>query len=201
VSGVRWRQVGLLYVVCAVLAVLYARERPPPLQADQSRPPRPRFLQVAAGDVAGIRLVRGDRAVSLRREGRDWVVVEPAGTHVPNDLVTGFLQALLTTEEIDRIATTTGELASFGLGDQADRVELVREEGEPVIVTLGGTNPTGTALYARSAPDGGVVLIGRQVRDYEDMIYNALPRGAVPAGTADERIGVRTPLLLRGPTV
>ena len=185
----RSRQVWLLYGVCAVLAVLYARERPPTPQADPSHPPRPRFLQVAAGDVAGIRLVRGDRAVSLRREGRGWVVADPAGMEVPSDLVAGFLQALLTTEEIDRIATTTGELASFGLGDQADRVELARAEGGPVIVTLGGTNPTGTALYARSAPDGGVVLIGRQVRDYEDMIYNALPSGAVPAGTADDRIG------------
>jgi hypothetical protein len=70
-----------------------------------------------------------------------------------------------------------------------------------VTVTLGGTNPTGTALYARNVPDGSVVLIGRQVRDYEDMIYNALPRGAVPAGTAEGRIGRRTPLLLSGGAV
>jgi hypothetical protein len=194
----RWRQVGLLYVVLVVLAVLYARERPPAPGRDMAHPPRPRFLQVAAGDVEAIRLVRGGRAVSLRREGRDWIVVEPTGTRLPNDLVTGFLQALLTTEEIDRIATTTAELGAFGLGDQADRVELARAEGDAVVVSLGGTNPTGTALYARRGPDGGVVLIGRQVRDYEDMIYNALPQGAVPADTADGRIGARTPLLLNG---
>jgi hypothetical protein len=190
----------LLYVVAAILAVLYGRERAPAPEVDRSRPARARFLQVAASDVAGIRLVRGHRAVALRRDGRDWVVVEPAGMQLPNDLVTGFLQALLTTEEIDRVATTTGELASFGLDEQADRVELARTEGEPVVVTLGGTNPTGTALYART-PDGGVVLIGRQVRDYEDMIYNALPRGTVPAGTAEGRIGRRTPLLLTGAAV
>jgi uncharacterized protein DUF4340 len=197
----RWRQVALLYAVAAILAVLYGRERAPAPEGDRSRPPRARFLQVAASDVAGIRLVRGRRTVDLRRDGRDWVVVEPAGMQLPNDLVTGFLQALLTTEEIDRVATTTGELASFGLDEQADRVELARTEGEPVVVTLGGTNPTGTALYARSAPDGVVVLIGRQVRDYEDMIYNALPRGAVPAGTAEGRIGARTPLLFAGAAV
>jgi hypothetical protein len=197
----RWRQVALLYVVAAILAVLFGRERAPAPEADRSRPPRARFLEMAASDVAGIRLVRGDRAVHIRREGGDWVVVEPAGMQLPNDLVTGFLQALLTTEEIDHIATTTGELASFGLDDHADRVELARTEGEPVTVTLGGTNPTGTALYARNVPDGSVVLIGRQVRDYEDMIYNALPRGAVPAATAEGRIGACTPLLFKGAAV
>ena len=191
----RWRQVALLYVVAAILAVLYGRERAPAPEAEGSRPPRARFLEIAAPDVTGIRLVRGDRAVLLRREGQGWVVVEPAGTQLPNDLVTGFLQALVATEEIDRVATTTNELASFGLDDRADRVELARGDGDPMVVTLGGTNPTGTALYARSTRDGGVVLIGRQVRDYEDMIYDALPRGAVPAGTADGRIGRQTPLL------
>jgi hypothetical protein len=193
---VRWRQVGLLYAIAALLAVLYGRERTPPPDADRSHPPRPRFIQLTAEDVVGIRLLRGLRSVELRREGHDWVVVEPAGAELPNDLVTSFVRALLTTEEIDRVATTTGELASFGLDEQGDRVEIARTEGDPVVVTLGGTNPTGTALYARGARDGSVVLIGRQVRDYEDMIYDALPRPAVPAGTADGRIGCRTPLLL-----
>jgi len=197
----RWRQVGLLYVVLAILAVLYARERPATPAREGERPPRPRFLTVTANDVAAIRLVRGGRTVSLRRDGRDWVVVEPAGMQLPSDLVTGFLQALLTTEEIDRVATPTGELGSFGLDDQADRVELAPASGDAVVVTLGSTNPTGTALYARRGPDGVVVLIGRQVRDYEDMIYNALPRGAVPADTADGLIGSRTPLLFNAGAV
>lgn len=197
----RWRQVGFLYVVLAILAVLYTWQRPTTPVRQGEHPPRPRFLTVTADDVAEIRLVRAGRTVNLRRNGRDWVVVEPVGMQVPSDLVRGFLQALLTTEEIDHVATTTGELGSFGLDNQADRVELAPASGDAVVVTLGSTNPTGTALYARRGPDGGVVLIGRQVRDYEDMIYNALPRGAVPADTADGRIGARTPLLFNGSAV
>src|SRR5262249_48843559 len=178
------------------------RERPAAPEADHSRPPRPRFLQVAAADVAAVRLARGTRVVSIRRDGDRWAVDEPAGVDLPNDLVSGFLQALLTTEEIARIATTTGDFGSFGLDDSADRIELTLTRGEPVVVTLGGTNPTGTALYARREADSGIVLIGRQVRDYQDMIYGALPRGAVPAGTVDGRIGSQTPLLFfRAPGV
>jgi hypothetical protein len=199
----RWRQVGILYVVLAMLTALYARERPPPTteESDRSRPPRARFLQLTADDVTAIRLARGARIISIRRAGSGWRVEEPAGVELPNDLVSGFLQALLTTEEIDRIATTTRDLASFGLADEADRVELTLASGPNVSVALGGTNPTGTALYARREADGGVVLIGRQVRDYQDMIYGALPRGTVPAGTTDGRIGARTPLLLFGAAV
>jgi Domain of unknown function (DUF4340) len=188
--------------VLAVLAALYARERPAtPEVGDRSRPPRARFLQVTADDVTAMRLARGTRIVSVRREGNGWRVVEPRGAELPNDLVSGFLQALLTTEEIDRIATTTRDLASFGLAEEADRVELTLASGPTVAVALGGTNPTGTALYARRDADGGIVLIGRQVRDYQDMIYGALPRATVPAGTVDGRIGSRTPLLLFGSAV
>src|SRR5262245_26153616 len=193
----RWRQVGILYLVLAVLAALYARERPtPPEEVDRSHPPRARFLQVTADDVTAMRLARGTRIVSVRREGKGWRVVEPPGAELPNDLVSGFLQALLTTEEIDHIATTTRDLASFGLTDDADRVELSVAQGRNAAVARGGTSPTVTAIYARRDADGGIVLIGRQVRDYQDMIYGALPRGTVPAGTVDGRIGSQTPLLL-----
>lgn len=192
----RWRQVGGLYAVLGVLAALYALQRPPVQEADPSRPVRPRFLQVAAADVTGFTVVRGARRVRVRREGDEWVVVEPAGAVVPRDLITGFLQALLTAEEIDRIVTTTRDLGGFGLDEHGDRIELSLLRGEPVVVTLGLPNPTGTALYARRESDGTVVLIGRRVRDYEDMLHNALPRGTVPVNDADGPIGGAEPLLL-----
>ena len=192
----RWRQVGVLYTVLGVLAALYALQRPPVPEADPSRPVRPRFLQVAAADVTGVTVVRGARRVRVRREGDEWVVVEPAGAPVPRDLITGFLQALLTAEEIDRIVTTTRDLGGFGLDEAGDRIELTLLRGEPVVVTLGLPNPTGTALYARRESDGTVVLIGRRVRDYEDMLHNALPRGTVPATGTNGPIGGAEPLLL-----
>lgn len=192
----RWRQVGVLYTVLGVLAALYALQRPPVPEADPSRPVRPRFLQVAAADVTGVTVVRGARRVRVRREGDEWVVVEPAGAAVPRDLITGFLQALLTAEEIDRIVTTTRDLGGFGLDEAGDRIELSLLRGEPVVVTLGLPNPTGTALYARRESDGTVVLIGRRVRDYEDMLHNALPRGTVPATGVHGPIGGAQPLLL-----
>ena len=105
---------------------------------------------------------------------------------------------MLTTEEIERIVSTTADLTGFGLDERGDRVELTLQRGEPIVVTLGVTNPTGTALYARRESDGTVVLIGRRVRDYEDMLHNALPRGTVPVGDAEGRVGRLEPLLFEG---
>jgi hypothetical protein len=153
---------------------------------------------VAAADVTGISVTRGNRRIDMRRDGEDWVVIAPAGVTLPRDLITGFLQALLTAEEIERIVATRADLGGFGLGDQGDRIELSLQRGGPILVTLGRPNPTGTALYARRESDGAVVLIGRRVRDYEDMIHNALPRGTVPADGAEGRVGGAKPLLLQG---
>ena len=77
----RWRQVGMLYAGrSAVLAALYAPRAAAPARGEpiRSRPPRPRFLQLTAADVTGIRLVRGDAVVSMRRDGGG-VGVERAG--------------------------------------------------------------------------------------------------------------------------
>lgn len=194
----RWGQVVALYAVLGVLASLYAFQQSPVPEAQPSKPLRPRFLTAAASDVTGISIVRGGRRIRMRRDGEEWGVVEPAGATVPRDLITGFLQALLTTEEIERMVSTTADLTGFGLDERGDRVELTLERGEPIIVTLGAANPTGTALYARRESDGTVVLIGRRVRDYEDMLHNALPRGTVPAGGPEGRIGALEPLLSEG---
>lgn len=194
----RWGQVVALYAILAVLAGIHALQQPPVPQAPPTKPARPRFLDVAASDVTGISIVRGDRRMRMRRAGEEWVVAEPAGATVPRDLITGFLQALLTTEEIERMVSTTADLAGFGLDERGDRIELTLERGDPVVVTLGAPNPTGTALYARREADGTVVLIGRRVRDYEDMLHNALPRGSVPADAAEGRVGRVEPLLFEG---
>jgi len=194
----RWGQVVGLYAVLGILAALYLLQPARAPEADPAKPARPRFLTTAASDVTAISLVRGDRRLRMRREGEEWVVVEPAGAAVPRDLITGFLQALLTTEEIERIVSTTADLTAFGLDERGDRVELTLQRGEPIVVTLGVPNPTGTALYARRESDGTVVLIGRRVRDYEDMLHNALPRGTVPVGDAEGRVGQLEPLLFEG---
>ena len=77
VSAMRWRQVGLLYLLLEVLAVFYLRERPSAPEADHV-PPAPAAVSSAdrsrrdrrSGSCAEARIV------NVRRDGRDWRVIE-----------------------------------------------------------------------------------------------------------------------------
>ena len=185
----RWRQVIVLYAVAAGLGAEYwlverSREAAPP-----SRPRRQRFLPVRPDDVRELRLVRGGRTIVSRRVDGRWTVVEPAGTPIPADLVTAFTDALTAAEEIDVVVAGAGDPADYGLDATAARVELVVEHGNPVVVAIGAPNPTGTAVYARRGDAPAVVLIGRNVRYYEDLLFDALPAAHIPADTHAVPVG------------
>jgi len=199
---VRWRQVILLYVVLGGLAAAYLwlEPRRPEITAD-TPPARPRFLTVARDAVVEVRVERAGRPLVLRRAGDRWQVAEPAGASVPPDLVRAFVEALVDADEIDRVAAVPTDVEPFGLDDDATRVTIASGGADPTVVLLGDTNPTGTALYARRGGDAGVVLIGRNVRYYEDLIYEALPRPVVPSDAGDDAVGSERPLTPNRPAV
>lgn len=179
----RWRQVLLLWAVFVALLAhwtLVERHRRP--AGAREAPVRARFLELQPADVTALVVERQGRRLVARREAGAWRVVEPAGVRVPGDLVAAFLEALAAAEEIEQVTATTAEAAAFGFGEGAARVEVERAGRPPLVVVLGGENPTGTAIYARQGTGSRIVLIGRNVRYYEALLLEALPRGEVPAG-------------------
>ncbi|HLQ23337.1 MAG TPA: DUF4340 domain-containing protein [Gemmatimonadales bacterium] len=186
----RWRQVVLLYLVLAALGGEYwlveRHARPGEPAAAPAPPP---FLHLDPASLREIRLVRGGRTIVSRREGDGWTVVEPPGAAIAPDLIAAFTNALADATEIARVGGADADPHAFGLDDQAARVEVISTGSDPVEVTIGGTNPTGTAVYARrrGAPD--VVLIGRNVRYYEDLIFQAVSVDRIPATEAGAPIG------------
>ena len=187
--SVRWRQVTIAYLVLAALGAEYwlvERRRAPHAE---SVPVRPRFVPVGAEDVREVRLSRGGRTVVSRREHETWVLVEPAGAPVPPDLIGAFANALAEADVIARVGTEGDAPRDFGFDGNATRVEVRGESGEPVVVTIGGENPTGTAVYARRQGAADVVLIGRNIRYYEDLIFQALAAERVPAAESGAPVG------------
>jgi hypothetical protein len=177
----RWRQVILLYLVLGALGAEYWLVERRQVPAD-ARPERRRFLALGAGDVREVRLARGGRTIVSRRVDGGWAVVEPPAAPIPPDLVAAFMVALTQAEEIALVGGADADPQVYGLGERASRVEIVGATGEPLVVTIGETNPTGTAVYARRADRPEVVLIGRNVRYYEDLLFQALPAVEVPGG-------------------
>ena len=184
-----WRQVLVLYAVLAALGAEYWLREQRPVERPPGQPARERFLPTPAGDLREVRLRRAGRTVVSRRDADGWVVVEPAGTAIPPDLIDAFATALTNAEEIARVGDGQGDLRSYGLDERAAQVEIIAERGDPVSVTIGETNPTGTAVYARRSGSPAVVLIGRNVRYYEDLIFQALPAPKVPVNDEGVPIG------------
>jgi len=194
----RWRQVLLLYGIAALLAVDYARpvwDRDE--AASEKRAGRTRIMALDLSSVNEVAIEHGGRRVVARRDGDGWRVDEPPGAEVPSDLVQAFVGAVLEAEEIERVGAEQ-DAAAFGLDEGATRVEIRPAGGPPETLWLGGTNPSGTAVYARRLGARDVILVGRTLRLYEELILQALPRPEVPVDTKIGPIGAREPLTLRG---
>jgi hypothetical protein len=176
---VTWQRVLVLYVILAVLAVEYFVVERRPAHEPEAEPARTRFVPVEPAALRELRLRRDGRTVVTRRDAGGWAVLEPAGAVVPPDLIAAFANALASAEEIARYPENAPDAPAYGFAD-AGQVEMVAEGREPIVVTLGATNPTGTAVYARRAGSRDVVLIGRNVRYYEDLIFQAVSASRVP---------------------
>jgi hypothetical protein len=198
----RWRQVLGLYVVAILLAAEYVRLGPPaPAPGPQDRPGRARVFESDPATLAEVRVERGDRRLVMRREGDGWMLVEPGEATVPRDLVTAFVNAVIDAEVIDRVERSGDAPEQFGLGEGASRIELWGVSPGAEVLLVGAPNPTGTAVYARrpGAPD--VLLVGRTILYYEDLILQALPTPSVPADTDHGPVGSRRPLTSPGSPV
>ena len=185
--GMRWSRVVLAWVVLAALGAEYWLVEAQRDEQPEAHPARPRLLPIEAVDVREVRLSRSGHSVVSRRRDETWSVLEPAGASIPPDLIGAFASALAEAEEIARVGRTDDP--AFGFGQGATRVELRGERGDPIVIIIGGTNPTGTAVYARRQDAPDVVLIGRNIRYYEDLIFQALAAERVPAADTGAPVG------------
>jgi hypothetical protein len=176
-----WRIAGLWAVLAALAAHYWLVEQRHPEPSADRRPERRRFLGIRVEELREVRLLRAGRTIVSRRAGGGWAVVDPPDTSIPSDLIAAFTDALARAEEIDRVGDAGTDPRAYGLDEEAARVEMIGAGGEPVVVTIGATNPTGTAVYARRHGAPEIVLIGRDVRYYGDLLFQALAPSRVPS--------------------
>ena len=184
-----WRRVGLYYLFAIVLGGYYLlfewRPGGPDAPVFEPRPVREStFLALKRGAIHTLSIKRQQHTfVSQRGVGQpgeataEWQVLEPTGAAVTSALVSGFLDNLTPDRKVPIVHEAPEDLAAYGLAPPASTI-IVEGDGEPGTETIfiGGYNPTQTAVYARKDGSPAVVLLGYNVKYYEDLIFQAAQR-------------------------
>src|SRR5262245_1651765 len=179
----RWRQVVMLWLVAVALGAQYwLVDRSRPTVHPAERPARRRLLaEMPSTAVVGVRMERAGAAVALRRYGETWAVEQPPGGQVPGGLIQAFVESLAAVEEIDRLPAQRGDDRTFGFDENALRVYVSGSDGRELALTVGGSNASGTAVYARVGDAPHPVLIGRNLEYYASLILDEVRRSAEPS--------------------
>jgi hypothetical protein len=171
-----WRRAAVYWACFIVLAVYYlAVEREPAGEAAAHLKRAP-FLSVPEDQIAALQIQRGTSVVRCRRVQGRWKVVDPANDSVPSDLIAGLITNLTQLPDVEVVTDNPTDLAQFGLDPPASQLVLTPVSGDPLTVRIGSHNPAGTALYAQRGTNARVFLIGLNVRYYEDLLFEGLPR-------------------------
>ena len=184
-----WRRVGFYYLFAIVLGGYYLlfewRPGGPDAPIFEPRPVQEStFLALKRGAIHKLSIQRQQHIfVSQRSKGpsgatpAEWQVLEPTGAPVTSALVNGFIENLTPDRKVPIVHEAPEDLASYGLAPPASTI-IIEGEDEPgrETIFIGGYNPTQTAVYARKDGSPEVVLLGYNVKYYEDLIFQATQR-------------------------
>ena len=145
-----------------------------------------RIWTVEPKDVEAVTVARKGEILRLKRAADGgWDMLEPVKTRgdraVVDDMVTG-----LATARMDReIDPNPAKPADFGLDPPTAEVKLeVKGRAEPLVLRVGGKNPTGVWVYAREGAKPAVITLSesiardtsRPVADFRDHTVMAFDR-------------------------
>ena len=171
-----WRRATLYWACFLGLGLYYLiGERPPGRESVRSAR-RAAFLNISAAEVQLVEARHDTETVRCRRVDGRWKVEQPAGAAVPSDLVAGLISNLADLKDVEVVAERPSDLAQFGLDAPAFRLTLTPAAGPPITLRLGGSNPSGTAVYAQHGDR--VYLVGLNSRYYAELLFdNARGKG------------------------
>jgi len=172
-----WRRIAAMYGLSLVLGLyIYAVEGRRAGEVEIDKVAALPIVPMLSSRVTTLAIRWENAAIRLQREGENWEVLQPVGANVPSDLVSAVLDTLTTIAPIEVISGDDIDADEFGLAHPLARLRIEGDRDEPFEVSLGGTNPTRTAIYAATAEDDNVYLIGLAASYYVQLLYEELGR-------------------------
>jgi hypothetical protein len=148
-----------------------------------------RIWTVDQKDVEAVTLVRQGETVRLKRaDGGGWEMLEPVRGRGDRPTVDNMVTGLATARMDREIDPNPAKPADFGLDPPAAEVRLeVKGRAEPLVLRVGGKNPTGVWVYAREGNKPAVITLSetiardvtRPVADFRDKSVIAFDRRKV----------------------
>jgi hypothetical protein len=147
----RWKSLTVLAVIFAALAGFYyvyeIRLAPGREKAEQAKG---RLWSVEPKDVEEVVFKRAAETVRLKRQGEDWALLAPVKARGDKGAVNDIVTNLVTTKVDRQIDPKPANLSEFGLDPPAAEITVkVKDRAEPLVLLLGGKNPTGVWVYGK----------------------------------------------------
>lgn len=146
------------------------------------------LFQFAADDVTGFTVQRAQDTVRAEKRDGHWYLTEPLAGHGDDqkyrELTRYVAEQLRHTRVVEEQPST---LEPFGLTTPYLEIQVaLKDQSTPLILRLGGPNPTGGSYYAQVAERPAVYLISSTAKDMLDASLHALRDKTVLAFTPAE---------------
>ncbi len=173
-----WRRIGVYYGLAILFGSYFVFFLWDAVGDGPHRGPnvsvRSRFLPFTEESVQQLQLQREGQVITCRKNGEIWQVLEPQGANVTSSLVSGLIESLTLERETSSVNENATDLTSYGLEPPHAIIVLTgKDDQELAKISIGGHNPTSTAVYVKKEGSPQVALLGYNARYYEELLFEA----------------------------
>lgn len=162
-----WKTMLVLLLLCAGLG-LYLLSENLFVQPEATDEKKNFLLPFELEEVLGMKVVDSDTSYVIRRQGNDWMIVEPtSGLHADTLVINHVLRVLRKIIVVQRIPLDSINLVQVNLDKPVLDFTLQFARGDSGRVRFGALNPATENIYVRRNEEDQVLLIPR---DYGPML-------------------------------
>lgn len=146
-----------------------------------------RFLPFDEESIQQLQLEREGQVITCQKNGEIWQVLEPQGANVTSSLVSSLIESLTLERETSSVNENATDLTLYGLEPPHATITLTgKGDQELAKISIGGRNPTSTAVYVKKGGSPQVVLLGYNARYYEELLFEAATGATAGIGQTPE---------------
>ena len=162
----RWRSLGVLALVLAVLAgAYYVLE----VKGKKTEDAAKQLFRTDEKEIEKISITRGGERISLKRDGDSWRMIEPVQAKADTTEIASLLNAITSATLERTIHEEPKSLGEYGLDRPAIKL-TVSLKGDKLFsnLLLGDKNPNGFSVYAKREDKPPVFLVADSLKSRLD---------------------------------